>query len=162
MRWAAGSASRSERELVLFPDTDNPERFVTGARLTAAMRPPCQLTVSDIRPHRERFWSASWVVTINAAEELANAELTVDQDDLRSLDAGEYWPEDLVGLEAHTGDGEVVGRVVDVILGGAQDRLVIERADGRFEVPFVEALVPEVDLAGGSVLIAELRGLLEP
>ncbi len=150
-------------ELVLFPDTDNPERFVTGARMTAAMRPPRQLTVSDIRPHRGALLvSFAGVVTINAAEELANAELTVDQDDLRSLDAGEYWPEDLVGLEAHTGDGEVVGRVVDVILGGAQDRLVIERADGRFEVPFVEALVPEVDLAGGSVLIAELRGLLEP
>ncbi len=56
----------------------------------------------------------------------------------------------------------MVGRVVDVIVGGAQDRLVIERGEERFEVPFVEPLVPEVDLSSGTVVIAPLPGLLEP
>jgi 16S rRNA processing protein RimM len=149
-------------ELVLHPDTDNPQRFVAGARLTAACQPPRTLTVSDARPHRGamlvRFVG---VVTRTAAEELASVELTIDESELRSLDAGEFWPEDLVGLEAHDGDGHMVGRVVDVIVGGSQDRLVIERGDERFEVPFVEPLVPEVDLASGTVVIASLPGLLE-
>ncbi len=150
-------------ELVLYADTDNPQRFVAGARVTAATQPPRPLTVSDIRPHRGamlvRFVR---VVTRAAADELAGAELTIDESELRSLDSGEFWPEDLIGLEAHNGDGEVVGRVVDVIVGGVQDRLVIERGEERFEVPFVEPLVPEVDLASGTVVIAPLPGLLEP
>ena len=149
-------------ELVLFPDTDNPQRFVAGARLTAATQPPRQLTVVDVRPHREAMLvSFAGVATITAAEDLANVELTIDEDQLRPLEAGEYWPEDLVGLEAHTDDGRVVGRVVDVIVGGAQDRLVIERGEDRFEVPFVEPLVPDVDLNSGLVVIAPLPGLLE-
>ncbi len=105
--------------------------------------------------------SFAGVATITAAEDLANVELTIEENQLRPLEAGEYWPEDLVGLEAHTDDGQVVGRVVDVIVGGAQDRLVIERGGDRFEVPFVEPLVPEVDLDSGSVVIAPLPGLLE-
>jgi 16S rRNA processing protein RimM len=149
-------------ELVLYPDTDNPQRFVPGARVTAATNPPRLLTISVARPHR----GAILVVFVGvgsraAADELANAELTVDLDDLRPLGDGEYWPEDLVGLEARSSDGEMVGRVVDVVLGGAQDRLVIERGEGRFEIPFVEPLVPEVDLSSGVVVIALLPGLLE-
>jgi 16S rRNA processing protein RimM len=149
-------------ELVLYPDTDNPQRFVPGARVTAATDPPRLLTISVARPHRGavlvRFVG---VGSRAAADELANAELIVDLDDLRPLGDGEYWPEDLVGLEARSRDGEQVGRVVDVVLGGAQDRLVIERGEERFEIPFVEPLVPEVDLSSGVVVIALLPGLLE-
>ncbi len=149
-------------ELVLFPDTDNPQRFVVGARLTATTQPPRQLTVVEVRPHRGAMLvSFAGVATITAAEELANVDLTVEESQLRPLEAGEYWPEDLVGLEAQTGNGQVVGRVVAVIVGGAQDRLVIERGEVRFEIPFVEPLVPEVDLDSGSVVIALLPGLLE-
>jgi 16S rRNA processing protein RimM len=150
-------------ELVLYPDTDNPQRFVPGARLTASTTdPPRLLTISVARPHRGAILVGFvGVGSRAAADELANAELIVDLDDLRPLGDGEYWPEDLVGLEARSSEGEVVGRVVDVVLGGAQDRLVIERDEERFEIPFVEPLVPEVNLSSGVVIIALLPGLLE-
>jgi 16S rRNA processing protein RimM len=149
-------------ELVLYPDTDNPQRFVPGARVTASTDPPRLLTISVARPHRGAILVGFvGVGSRAAADELANAELIVDLDDLRPLGDGEYWPEDLIGLEARSSDGEMVGRVVDVVLGGAQDRLVIERGEERFEIPFVEPLVPGVDLSSGFVVIALLPGLLE-
>jgi 16S rRNA processing protein RimM len=149
-------------ELVLYPDTDNPQRFVPGARVTALMDPPRLLTISVARPYRGAILVGFvGVGSRSAADELANAELVVDLDDLRLLGDGEYWPEDLIGLEARSSDGETVGRVVEVVLGGAQDRLVIERGEDRFEIPFVEPLVPEVDLSSGVVVIALLPGLLE-
>jgi 16S rRNA processing protein RimM len=80
----------------------------------------------------------------------------------RELGENEYWPEDLVGLEVRDTDGSHVGQVATLITGGAQDRLVIDAADGRFEVPFVAALVPEVDVAGGVVVIATIEGLIPP
>ena len=52
--------------------------------------------------------------------------------------------------------------VVEVVVGSAQDRLVIERDRGTFEVPFVDDLVPVVDVDGGFVEIVELPGLTEP
>lgn len=76
----------------------------------------------------------------------------------RELGDREYWPRDLVGLEVRP-DG---GRVVDVAHGVAQDRLVVERRGIQFEVPFVDELVPVVDLDGGFVEITEIEGLSSP
>jgi 16S rRNA processing protein RimM len=80
----------------------------------------------------------------------------------RELTEDEYWPEDLIGLEVRDPDGNRVGAVAELITGGAQDRLVVDAADGRFEVPFVTALVPAVEVAGGYVVIAPIEGLIEP
>lgn len=76
----------------------------------------------------------------------------------RPLGEDEFWPEDLVGLAVRPGGGRVVG----ISSGIAQDRLVIERGDVRFEVPFVPELVPVVDLAAGYVEIDEIEGLSSP
>ncbi len=76
----------------------------------------------------------------------------------RELGDEEFWPEDLIGLQVRP-DG---GTVVDVAFGTAQDRLVIEREGVRFEVPFVEALVPLVDVEAGYVEVAEIDGLNPP
>ncbi len=46
---------------------------------------------------------------------------------------------------------------------GAQDLLAIRALDGRDTlVPFVAALVPEVDLAGRRVVVADRPGLVAP
>lgn len=80
----------------------------------------------------------------------------------RELGDDEYWPEDLVGLEVRDTDGERVGQVTGLVTGGAQDRLVVDASGGPFEIPFVAALVPEVDVAGGFVVIAPIEGLIQP
>lgn len=76
----------------------------------------------------------------------------------RELGVGEFWPEDLIGLEVRPGGGTVV----DVAHGVAQDRLVIERGELSFEVPFVGPLVPTVNLEGGYVEVVEIEGLSSP
>ena len=73
----------------------------------------------------------------------------------RELGEGEYWPRDLVGLHVRPGGGEVIA----VTHGVAQDRLTVERDGVRFEVPFVEELVPIVALEQGYVEIVEIDGL---
>ena len=73
----------------------------------------------------------------------------------RQLEEGEFWPQDLVGLEVRPGGGVVVA----VTHGAAQDRLIIQRQNIRFEVPFVEELVPIVDLDEGFVEVVEVEGL---
>jgi 16S rRNA processing protein RimM len=80
----------------------------------------------------------------------------------RELGDDEYWPEDLVGLDVRDTDGNRVGQVSALVTGGAQDRLVIEADAGKFEVPFVAELVPEVDVAGGFVVVTLIDGIIEP
>lgn len=78
----------------------------------------------------------------------------------RPLADDEFWPDELIGLTAVDPDGHRLGMVTDVVSGPAQDRLVIETGGGVYEVPFVAALVPEVDLSQGLVRIAPVAGLL--
>lgn len=76
----------------------------------------------------------------------------------RDLGDDEFWPDDLAGLEVRPGGGVVKA----VTYGPSQDRLVIERDGLTFEVPFVDGLVPVVDIDGGYVEVVELEGLSEP
>lgn len=96
-----------------------------------------------------------------AAEEVRGLEVAVTE--RRQLGDGEYWPADLIGLSVVDQDGRAVGVVTDVVFGPGQDRLRVEQTDGpAFEVPFVDALVPMVDLQAGRVEINSIPGLIEP
>jgi 16S rRNA processing protein RimM len=56
-----------------------------------------------------------------------------------------------------------LGTVKDVLFGPGQERLLIESEGGStFEVPFVDDLVPVVDLVQGRVEIVSIPGLTEP
>jgi 16S rRNA processing protein RimM len=78
-------------------------------------------------------------------------------------DPDEFYDHQLVGLAAHGLDGRLLGEVTGLVHGGAQDLLAIRTLDGRDTlVPFVKALVPEVDLAGRRVVVADRPGLVAP
>ena len=112
-------------------------------------------TVSSLRRgkkgHEVRFTEVSGR---DAVEQLRGLDVTVAE--RRTLEDGEFWPDQLRGLEVRPGGG----KVVEVINGPSQDRLVIEREDLQFEVPFVEALVPVVDVDAGYLEISEIDGLI--
>jgi 16S rRNA processing protein RimM len=98
------------------------------------------------------------VVDRAAAEEIRGSDVYTTW--RRDLDEGEYWPEDLIGLKVITVDGQLLGEVVDVVLGAAQDRLVI--GEHGIEIPLVKDLVPTVDLEEGRIVVQSLPGLTAP
>jgi 16S rRNA processing protein RimM len=58
----------------------------------------------------------------------------------------------LIGLAVRTPDGRELGRVERLLETGANDVLVL-RGEGRERlVPFIEAVVREVDLEGGRLV----------
>ena len=98
-----------------------------------------------------------------AAGELTGSWLSVDSSQLPAApDPDEFRDHELIGLSVRTCAGEVVGVVTDVLHYG-QDLLVVRRADrGDTLVPFVKAIVPEVDVAVGLLVIDPPPGLLDP
>ncbi len=95
------------------------------------------------------------VMDRSSAESIRNLEVFVVE--RRQLGESEFWPDDLIGLEVRPAGGSVVG----ISYGPAQDRLVVERDGERFEVPFVDELVPAVSTDEGYVEIVELPGLTQ-
>ena len=103
---------------------------------------------------------------INVAVALAHRgikTLLVDVDpDVRPDDPEEFYDHQLVGLSVVDLEDRVIGTVTGVV-HGAQDLLEVKATDGRPTlVPFVAALVPEVDVPGGRVVVADRPGLVAP
>ena len=98
----------------------------------------------------------------DAAEALKGVRLYVARSVLPAPEADEYYQADLIGLRAETADGEALGTVRAVEDFGAGPLLDLALADGRSVlVPFSRAVVPEVDMAGGRVVIDPPPGLLD-
>jgi 16S rRNA processing protein RimM len=95
------------------------------------------------------------VTTRDEAERLNGIELYVARDKLPATDEDEYYHTDLIGLAAVTTEGETLGRVLAIHNFGAGDIIEIAPPKGAtMLLPFSNAAVPEVDIAGGRVVIA--------
>ena len=142
--------------------TDDPEaRFFPGAQLVAEPAANGPLTVSSARWNKQILvLGFEQVKDRNRAEELRGTQLFVEAEQSDENEEG-FYEHDLEGLEAYVGS-TLVGKVSELITGAAQDLLVITREDGtEVLIPFVEAIVPEVDLEAGRVLLTPPPGLLE-
>ncbi len=157
-------------ELTVELRTDEPERrFEVGARLRVeaphgSAFAPDRLRVGATRWHQGVLLVSFEEVTDRTGAEAARGVLlhtTVDPGE-RPEDPEEFYDHQLVGLSVHDEHGAVIGEVVG-LSHGAQDLLSIRTPDGRDAlVPFVSALVPEVDLAAGRVVVADRPGLVAP
>ena len=94
------------------------------------------------------------VTSRNEAERLNGVELYVAREKLPATDDDEYYHADLIGLAAETTAGEPLGKIIAIHNFGAGDIIEIAPPAGAtLMLPFSNAVVPTVDLAGGRVLI---------
>ncbi|MDO4918495.1 ribosome maturation factor RimM [Kocuria sp.] len=171
---------RGEVTVELF--TDDPQaRFAPGSVLSVHPgRGPAQTPGQGSRPEPLRLdsltvvgarWNKSVLVARfeeltdrNTAEAARGAELFAEVADL-PLDDDEWHQDDLLGLTAvDLTRGEArIGTVKALIQGRAQDLLELTPEGGGqpLLIPFVEEIVPEVDLERGLVLVTPPPGLLE-
>jgi len=158
-------------EVLVDVRTDKPgERFVPGSVLVTDPASVGPLTIESVRRHttggRSRLIVGfEDVLDRDSAEALRGVALrveTADSDLGTDREPDEYHDQELVGLVAVDETGERLGEVVRVEHAPASDLLVLRRPDGREAlVPFVHAIVPEVDLGAGRVVLSPPGGLLE-
>ena len=158
-------------EVVIGVRTDEPDlRFAVGAVVDATLTPAepapdgVPLRVAAARWHSGQLLVAfAGITDRTAAGELTGRWLSVDSSQLPAAsDPDEFRDYELIGLSVRTPGGETVGVVTDVLHYG-QDLLVVQRpvAGPEVLVPFVKAIVPEVDVAAGVVVIDPPPGLLD-
>ena len=149
-------------EVALDLRTDTPEtRLAVGQVLATDPAAAGPLTVAGTRSQHGR-WFATFAEAGDrtAAEALQGVELVVDSDEDDEEDA--WYPHELVGLRAEHVDGRVLGTIDGLEHLPAHDVLVLveEGSGARTLVPFVHAIVPVVDVAGGRVVLDTPGGLL--
>ncbi len=160
-------------ELTVHVHTDDPDlRFAAGSVLATEPAARGPLTVESSRWHSGRLLVRfAGHADRESAEELRGTLLVMDSAEVApASDPDEFHDYELIGLSVLTPAGEPVGVVTDVLHQG-QDLLVIQppadrpaaAGPGRDQilVPFVAAIVPEVDVKAGHLVIDPPPGLLD-
>jgi len=152
-------------EVVVDVRTDSPgQRYAVGTALSTDPAAAGPLTIEQLRPHQGRLLIVfEGVADRDAADRLRGVLLCVDSQTVAEpSDLDEFNDHQLVGLRAQSPTGAHLGEVVRVEHAPASDLLVVRLPDGRTGlVPFVRAIVPEVDLAGGRLVVAAPEGLFD-
>ena len=151
-------------DLFVQPWTDDPDaRFAEGIVLRTDPAGAGPLTV-------DRSTTASGKLVVHftgvdsreAAEALRGVQLVIEATERPSLDdPNEYYADELVGLTAVTVAGDTLGPIAEVVDIAGSDYLLLVVAGQDRLVPFVAAIVPNVDLARGIVEIDPPPGLFD-
>ena len=142
--------------------TDAPEdRFVPGTQFVVEPAASGPLTVSSARWNKDiLLLGFAEVADRNRAETLRGAKLFIETEELDEDDDEGWYEHELVGLEARVGS-QVVGKVTALNTMPVQDLLVVDTGGEEVLIPFVEQIVPEVNIGEGFVLLTPPDGLFE-
>jgi len=144
-------------EVFVMPDPDFGVPLTPGRRFLTDGHG--ELEVATSRDHSGRMVARfAGCDDRTAAEGLRGERLLLPRNEVE-LDEEGVWVEDILGLEARTADGELIGVVEGVADGLAHDYLVIARPDGgEVLIPSVEEFV---ELTDDAVIVKTIPGLLE-
>ena len=98
---------------------------------------------------------------VEAAKELVGFEFAVPEADRVPLPADHYYDWELEGCTVRVG-AESIGAVKSVMKTGGTEILVVADQSGKEHlIPLVDSIVVEVDLAGKTIVVDPLEGLLD-
>lgn len=140
--------------------TDDPKSLGAYGELTDGTGAK-RFKIAALRPLKDDMvvLRVDGVVDRDAAAKLAGLELFARREAMPPPAEDEFYHADLIGLRAETPEGEELGRVVALSNYGAGDILEIAPKDGgeTLLLPFTKAVAPEVDIAGGRVVVVPPR-----
>ena len=144
--------------------TDFPERF-EDLESVIALLPNGErrdLKIEDFRFQKNRILlTFEEIDSIEAAENLRNAEICVPESEAVALEEDEYFDWELAGCEVETVEGEKIGCVKELMRTGGTEILVVEGAEKEFLIPFAETICTEVDVENKLIRVDAPEGLLE-
>lgn len=152
-------------EVVVSAESEVPGRFAAGAELL--VRAPRlgearTLRIESVRPHQGRLLICfAGIDDRDLAEELRGAKLEVPESTVPEPPEGTWYHYQLVGCRCHDRRLGDLGEVTAVAEDGGGLLLVVDDGERRVPVPFVAAMIEEVDVAGRRIAVDLPEGLLE-
>lgn len=151
--------------------SDIPGRFAAGMKLLALGKSALgkdedtrrELEIEDIWPHKGLLvLKFRGVDSMSDAELLIGAELQVPRSERAELEPGATYVSDLIGSTVFD-RGRELGRVEDVQFGAGEAPLLIVAGEAgkKFDVPFAEAYLENIDIAQRQVRMNLPEGMLE-
>jgi 16S rRNA processing protein RimM len=87
------------------------------------------------------------------AEALMGLDVAVLREEMPEAEDDEFYWDDLIGLEVVNVQGEALGQVAGLLETGANDVLQVRDGDQERLIPFVDAVIQQVDLEAGRLVV---------
>lgn len=94
---------------------------------------------------------------INLIEKYKGDILTIDEADIPEPEEGQYYIENLIGMDVYTDDRNYLGKLDDVFNTGANDIYQV----GDILLPAIEEVVKEIDTQNNKITVHIIKGLLD-
>lgn len=141
--------------------TDFPERITSGS--TVFIGSTHRATpIRSLRWHNQLLLlSFQGYTDLDQVGGLRNQYVYVRSDQLDSLAEDEYYHHQILGLQVFSDSGEPLGVVTTILETGSNDVLVVESPAGKeILLPVIDEVILRIDLAGGTIYVHLLPGLL--
>lgn len=153
-------------EVRVISRTDFPEeRYAEGNTLylfKENSQEPIELVVSSHRKHKQfNLLTFEGFNSLNEVEHMKEGILKITEEQLGDLEEDEFYYRDIIGLEVHSDEGELLGKIKEILSPGANDVWVVQQANGGKDLllPYITDVVKEVNLEEGKVTVHLMEGL---
>ncbi len=99
------------------------------------------------------------VDSIDKAEALIGLSVLVPAEKMGRLAEGEYYWQQLMGLDVVTEEGRFIGTIAEIFPTGSNDVFVCRGGEKEILLPAIEDVVRKIDLGKGMVTVRLLEGL---
>jgi 16S rRNA processing protein RimM len=138
--------------------TDFPQRFAPASKVYVNRQPA---TIDSTEWHKGKLIiKLNQIDTIEAAQRLRGQPIEIHHRRLYPLPEEQYYHFQIIGLEAWTTQGELLGKVTEILTAESNDNYVVNGARGEILIPAIDDVVKSVDLDSGRITIEPIEGLL--
>lgn len=119
--------------------------------------------IEEVKYHKNMvLMKLKGINTPEEADLLRQSYLLVDRSKEEPLEEGVYYIVDLLGLEAYTDEGQLLGKVDDIFNTGSNDIYVIKDELGKqVLLPGLPEVLKQVDLENGKIIFHLIPGLMQ-
>ncbi|MDR3231704.1 MAG: ribosome maturation factor RimM [Synergistaceae bacterium] len=152
-------------EIRIVPLTDYPERFSHMDSLKLYSPEGAFVRALRIRNIRGDAGRGELIVEgdptdRDEAKALVGLSIMIDPEERAPLTKGEFWVDDLIGLQVRDGEGHALGRVSDFFATGGSELYEVRDEDGALHyIPAVAEFVKDIDLSSGTITVELIEGL---
>lgn len=143
--------------------TSDPDRFLSLENVHIGDPTAKPTAVRSARHHQKvTLLTFEGIDNRDQAEALRDQWLYVPLEDAIPLDEGEYYLYQLEGLSVRDGDGQELGRLVEVMETGANNVFIVRGPFGDILLPDTPEVVQDIDFEHGRMVVHLLPGLVDP
>lgn len=153
-------------EVLVKSFTDLPEiRFQPNEKFSTTLSHLPTVTLIQARRVTTDKYVCSFeeITNRNQAEQWGKFSLLINREKSKSkaTEKDNFFVNDLIGLQVINTERELLGTVEEIVASPAHDIITVVKGHKKFPIPFVKALVLEVDLVAGKILVDLPAGLTE-